>query len=205
MAIFYLVVLLGIPFLLRVVHALLNSVQALLHTGHAPFAALALGGDIRREHYAIQLMRTRRELQNSKLYISSGDVRPTASVLQTLRQDRVVIDHRAVDTLSNFTTLVDNFVKEGIRHVVIITTAEHAPRAHAIAFIVLGSKRISSEIVRVLPGSNDRVVRVESRLRIVRDVLRALLWVATGWSARHIALWLHPDRACVQENEHPKD
>ena len=56
--------------------------------------------------------------------------------------DRLHLDYRATDTVTNFTTLVSDFKQRRIQHLYLITSDFHMPRAKAIATIVLGSHGI---------------------------------------------------------------
>ena len=88
---------------------------------------------------------------------------------------RVHYDLRATDTLTNFTTLVDDFSELGIHHVYLVTSTAHMGRARAIATLVFGSRGIV-----VTPVALPEIGEVaESELKSVRDRLRALLWLTT--------------------------
>ncbi|HEY9706719.1 MAG TPA: YdcF family protein, partial [Oculatellaceae cyanobacterium] len=88
---------------------------------------------------------------------------------------RVHLDYRALDTVTNFTTLVADFNSRNIQHLYLITSDFHMPRAKAIATIVLGSQGIAFTPVSI--PSNEPA---ESKLRILRDTGRALLWMIVG-------------------------
>lgn len=53
--------------------------------------------------------------------------------------ERVCLDGRAVDTVSNFTSLVHDLAGMGCREVAVATSAAHMRRASAVATVVLGS------------------------------------------------------------------
>ena len=55
---------------------------------------------------------------------------------------RLRLDGRATDTVTNFTTLAEDFVENKIQHIYLITSDYHLRRARAIATIVLGSAGI---------------------------------------------------------------
>ena len=93
---------------------------------------------------------------------------------------RVHYDLRATDTLTNFTTLVDDLAALNIRHVYLVTSSAHMGRARAIATLVFGSRGIVVTPV-ALPAIEEAA---ESDLKIVRDRLRALLWLTTGQTGR---------------------
>ena len=70
--------------------------------------------------------------------------------------------------------MIKDFQQQKIRHIYLITDDFHLPRANAIAFIVLGSQGIAYTSLYVVSDRED-----ESRLKILRDVVRALFWVFT--------------------------
>jgi uncharacterized SAM-binding protein YcdF (DUF218 family) len=80
-----------------------------------------------------------------------------------------------VDTVTNFTSLVKEFKQRHIHHVYLITSDFHMPRSKAIANFVFGSRGIAFTPVPI-PEQKFR----ESRLRIIRDSGRAILWIVTG-------------------------
>ena len=48
-----------------------------------------------------------------------------------LEADRVRLDYRAQDTLGNFTSLVDELNRDGVHHLLLVTSEDHLPRAMA--------------------------------------------------------------------------
>ncbi|NEQ50375.1 MAG: YdcF family protein [Leptolyngbya sp. SIO3F4] len=141
----------------------------------SPTAALVLGGDIQREEFAAQFAT---ENPGLDVWISSGS-NPEYStwVFQQseVSLDRLHLDYRAVDTVTNFTTLVDDFDRLGIKSVYVITSDYHMRRATTIAAIVLGSRGIH---YKPLPVTSER--QPEPWLRSLRDGGRSILWVFTG-------------------------
>jgi uncharacterized SAM-binding protein YcdF (DUF218 family) len=140
-----------------------------------PEAILILGGDPRREEKAVQLAHY---YPNLDLWLSSGQ--EPAQVQQLLRAKgiaahRLHLDYQASDTVTNFTTLVPKLKARDIQHVYLITSHFHMARAKAIAMFVLGSQGIT---YTPIPVTSDR--SHESRVKTVRDILRALLWLYTG-------------------------
>lgn len=146
-----------------------------LHQAPEPQAILTLGGATEREVFTAQFAQRYPSLD---VWISTGS--PASNIrgyFQTagVADDRLHLDYRAVDTVTNFTTLVSDFQQRGIQHIFLITSDFHMPRASVIATVVLGSRGIAFTPVRVYSG-NPR----ESTLRILRDSGRALLWLVTG-------------------------
>jgi uncharacterized SAM-binding protein YcdF (DUF218 family) len=140
-----------------------------------PQAILTLGGGRDREVFTAQFAQIHPSLP---IWVSAGS--PTEIIRQTFRdagidETRLHIDRRAVDTVTNFTTLVRDFNRKDIKHLYLITSDDHMPRAKAIATVVLGSQGITFTPVTVSSKGT-----AESKLRILRDTSRALMWVITG-------------------------
>lgn len=140
-----------------------------------PQAILTLGGGVEREIFTAQFAKANPSLE---IWVSSG--LPREKALAIFRSDgisdaRVHLDYRALDTVTNFTTLVADFNSRNIQHLYLITSDFHMPRAKAIASIVLGSQGIAFTPVSI--PSNEPA---ESKLRILRDTGRALLWMIVG-------------------------
>lgn len=114
-----------------------------------PEAILTLGGGQDREEFTSKFAQTHPSLE---IWVSSGS--PTEQAIAIFRQagisnNRVNIDRRATDTVTNFTSLVKDFQKQNIHHVYVylITSDFHMNRAKAIAFFVLGSHDITFEFL----------------------------------------------------------
>lgn len=139
----------------------------------APEIILVLGGSADREEYAVKLAQKNPSL---KIWVSSGS--PYADrIFQAsgISPNRVYLDRRATDTVTNFTTVVSDFKQRGIQHVYVVTSDYHMPRAEAIGSVVFGSHGITFTPVKV-----SGVERQESKLRVLRDFSRSLIWLATG-------------------------
>lgn len=140
-----------------------------------PQAILVLGGSIQREKFAAQFAR---QHPNLPIWISGGTPKDYAQRLFTnagINRSRLHLDYRAVDTVTNFTTLVDEFKARGISEIYLITSDDHMRRAQIIGTIVLGSRGIAFQ-----PVSVPSMRSPESLDKALRDGARALLWVATG-------------------------
>ena len=136
---------------------------------------LILGGGRDREIYAAHFAKDHPELP---VWLSTGSSYERAKQnFQNADLDlqRVYLDYRAVDTVTNFTTLVDDFESQNIKHVYLLTSDFHLPRATAIASIVLGSRGITFTTIGV-----PAVKKNEPRIKILRDSLRGLVWILTG-------------------------
>lgn len=139
----------------------------------SPEMILILGGSSDREEYTTQLAQSYPSL---KIWVSSGS--PNAvRIFQNagIPQSRLYFDARATDTVTNFTTVVPDLKRRGIQHVYIVTSDYHMPRAEAIATVVFGSQGITFTPIKV---SGER--RQESKLRVLRDVGRSVVWLITG-------------------------
>lgn len=152
-------------------------------------ALIALGGDVEREIYAVYLAQLH-EYRSAVLYLTSGSLDEEYPGIKELG-NRCIIDRTAVDTLTNFTTLLPSLIASRVTHVVCVTSKCHARRANAIARMLLGSRGIQVKM-QVTPWASDGPS--ESLWRIARDILRSLTWLCTGWSGESIALWFYPER-----------
>jgi uncharacterized SAM-binding protein YcdF (DUF218 family) len=139
-----------------------------------PNVILILGGSSDRETFAAQIAHHQ---PNLDIWVSSGS-RYAASIFREagIPSSQLHFDCRATDTVTNFTTVVGDFKRRGIQHVYVLTSEFHMARAIAIATIVFGSQGIAFTPISV-PNSQPRS---ESRLRILRDVGRSLVWIASG-------------------------
>ncbi|HYW20069.1 MAG TPA: YdcF family protein [Nodularia sp. (in: cyanobacteria)] len=145
-----------------------------------PQAVLVLGGStprLEREKFTANFVR---EHPNLPIWISGGS--PPTSTEKVFAKagvdpKRLYLDYEAVDTVTNFTTLVDELQAEGIKSVYLITSEFHMRRARVVGEIVLGSRGIQLQPVPV-PSNNMR----EPVDKSIRDGARALIWVATGYT-----------------------
>jgi uncharacterized SAM-binding protein YcdF (DUF218 family) len=147
------------------------------HQTPVPQAIFVLGGDFQRMEFAAQFWQSHKDLD---IWVSDFD--------SNLNYDRLIfqkfgvpdqrlrLDGSAKDTVTNFTTLSEDFVQNKIQHIYLITSDYHISRARAIAAIVLGSQGIVVTPLAV-PSSEDRS---ESLIRVVRDCGRSLLWIVFG-------------------------
>ena len=152
---------------------------------------LVLGGDRDRELAAATLAR-----QDGLPVVVSGGSNPEYAhwVFQEregLPSRQVQLDYRARDTLSNFTSLVDDLRRARIRHALLVTSSDHMERALLVGRIVAGSRGIHLTPVAVPCGN--LCVR-ERRSKIWGDGLRAALWVISGrdlrrWGAERWSAW----------------
>lgn len=140
-----------------------------------PQAILVLGGSTQREQFAARLALQHPDLP---IWISGGTPRAYAKNLFTkagVDSSRLHLDYRAVDTVTNFTTLADKFQALGFKKIYLITSDYHMRRAQIIGQIVLGSRGIDFTPIPVATGRSP-----ESLSKAIRDGARAVLWVVTG-------------------------
>jgi uncharacterized SAM-binding protein YcdF (DUF218 family) len=140
-----------------------------------PQAIVVLGGHADRERFAAQLAA---QHQNLPIWVSSGSPRGYAIKIFAkagVTSDRLHLDYRAKDTVTNFTTLVQNLKAQGIDTVYLVTSENHMRRALIIGEIVFGSQGIV-----IKPVSVPCHTPPESLEKSLRDGARAILWLVTG-------------------------
>tara|TARA_B100001094_G_scaffold140414_1_gene136094 strand:+ start:156 stop:731 length:576 start_codon:yes stop_codon:yes gene_type:complete len=150
----------------------------------APQLVLVLGGDVDRERVGARLAR---ELE-LPLLVSGGSNPEYATWLiqeEGLESERVELDYRAQDTLGNFTSLVDQLRDRQVKHLLLVTSADHLARSMAVGQVVAGSRGI--HITGVPVACEPRCVS-ESTVKKWRDWIRAVAWVATGQDLRDVAV-----------------
>jgi uncharacterized SAM-binding protein YcdF (DUF218 family) len=157
-----------------------------------PQMILVLGGDVDREKAAARLAR-----RDGLPVVVSGGTNPEYAhwlfeEREGLPPDQVHLDYRAFDTVSNFTSLVDDLRRARIRHALLVTSSDHMERALLVGQIVAGSRGIHLTPVAVPCG---QLCVKERRRRLWEDGLRAVLWVISGrdlrdWAEGHLVPWL---------------
>ncbi|NJN48877.1 MAG: YdcF family protein [Alkalinema sp. RL_2_19] len=143
----------------------------------SPQAVLVLGGEAERERYAAKFALTH---PNLPIWISSGAPREYSEwVFAEAGVDlsRLKLDYRAVDTLTNFTTLVDDLKTKGVTKVYLVTSDYHMRRSRVIGEIVLGSRGIDFQTVAI-PSEQPE----EDFSKTLRDGGRAVFWLVTGYT-----------------------
>ncbi|WP_088889463.1 YdcF family protein [Leptolyngbya ohadii] len=146
-----------------------------------PQAILTLGGRPAREAYTADFARHHPEL---KIWVSSGLSPANSHRLfhkAGIATDRIYLDYRASDTVTNFTTLVKDLDRQNIHHIYLITSDYHMTRAQAIATVVLGSHGIAFTPI-VIPSDRPP----EDQLRTIRDIIRSLIWLTTGYTGANL-------------------
>ncbi|TAE56450.1 MAG: YdcF family protein [Nostocales cyanobacterium] len=145
-----------------------------------PQAVLVLGGstkNLEREKFTADFAKKH---PNIPVWITGGSPpNSTKEVFVKAGVDpkRINLDYEAVDTVTNFTTIVDEFHSRGIKSVYLITSDFHMRRACVIGEIVLGSRGIDFKAVSVPSG-----IAPEPVEKSIRDGARAIIWLATGYT-----------------------
>ena len=141
-----------------------------------PQAIFVLGGDYKRTKFAGEFWQSR---SNLDIWVSDFPqyLDKHSQILQQfgVPYQNLHLDGQATDTVTNFTTLVEDFVSHKLQHIYLITSDYHMRRSRAIATIVLGSHGIVVTPVKVLTIGN----RSESVLRVLRDCGRSVIWIFT--------------------------
>ncbi|MEH1872224.1 YdcF family protein [Nostoc sp.] len=149
-----------------------------------PQAVVVLGGSTRRlerEKFTAEFVR---QHPNIPIWITGGSpARFTQRVFTKAGVDpkRLHLDYEAVDTVTNFTTLVDDLQARGIKSVYLITSDFHMRRACVIGEIILGSRGID---LKPVPVPSEKPP--ESIEKSIRDGARAILWIATGYTGVNV-------------------
>ncbi len=147
-----------------------------------PQALLVLGGAVEREEFAAEFARKNPELE---IWVSGGSNQEYAQWIFTkagIADSRVHLDYRAVDTVTNFTTLVDEFKARGINSVYLVTSDDHMRRAQVIGEIVFGSRGITYKPLPVPSGREPEPIE-----KALRDGVRAIVWLTTGYTGADLA------------------
>ena len=166
-----------------------------------PLSAIVVpGGGIQRELAAAQLSRG---LSNLPIVVSSGSLLPCLYhifvVENELPWSRIVVDFRATDTFSNFTSLVPLLTSHHYRNVLVVTSERQLTRTRALAGIIFGTAGIAFEVLTIPGGSSN-----ETAGKTLLDAIRALGWVALGDSvAGHFYQPEALARAQLAEREAP--
>ena len=147
------------------------------HQVPTPQAIFVLGGASDRMEFAGRFWQSHKSLN---IWVSDypTDNEFNRRIFQQLGvpNGQLQLDGRATDTVTNFSSLVEDFVNQKLRHIYLITSDYHMQRSRVIATIVLGSWGIVVTPV-VVPS---RGVESESWVRVLRDGVRSLLWVVSG-------------------------
>lgn len=150
-----------------------------------PEAILVLGGHENRERFAAKLAARHPDLP---IWVSSGSPEHYAERIFSragIAPQRLHLDYRAKDTVTNFTTLVSELKARGIDSVYLVTSDNHMRRACLIGELVFGTHGIAIKPIAV-PAQEPP----ESLEKCIRDGARAFLWLFTGSTGEKWRSWL---------------
>mmetsp|Transcript_4771 Transcript_4771/g.6033 ORF Transcript_4771/g.6033 Transcript_4771/m.6033 type:complete len:189 (+) Transcript_4771:285-851(+) len=160
-----------------------------------------LGGSKRREVAALKTCL--KKFPGVPIWISGPEL--TQDCLEICEQEGVDpellrVDYRAIDTLSNFTTMCQDMYTGGFKKVAIITSRYHMKRARSIAAIIMPEFKLRYVPVGIVYQANEEK---ETILKVWRDQIRAYLWVYLRFDiTNRILEWYHADRLnLVKERE----
>jgi uncharacterized SAM-binding protein YcdF (DUF218 family) len=110
---------------------------------------------------------------------SGGDEAPLRASALTFGIPATALhfDYGAVDTVTNFTSLIDTFSKRHYTHVVVVTDDVHMVRARTVARIIFQTNGI-----KVSTHSLRTSGEAEPLWKVVRDYLRCVVWYYVGYA-----------------------
>lgn len=148
------------------------------HAQQPPDALLVLGGSIRREMWAAERLQAH---PGTPLLISSGAPAPCVALLfeHYEQPETIWLETCAHSTFENFVYTTPILRNWRVRHVQLITSASHLPRALWLARIHLGIHGIWVSL-DVAPETG-QPGNVESGRKTVLDVARSLGWALVSW------------------------
>lgn len=144
-----------------------------------PQAILVLGGHKNRFKFAAQFSHSHPDL-NLLVSAAYSKFEQNRTIFQQagVSSQKVDYDFCPTDTVTNFTCSIDYLKQRNIQHIYLITSDYHMARSRAIATLILGSRGITITPVSVPSKGYPK----ESKIRIIRDCIRSLIWIVTGRS-----------------------
>lgn len=152
-----------------------HNLSSLWQQTPSPQAILVLGGSPAREKFAAVFASQHPKLP---IFVSSGSpAEYTHYVFDQagISRQRLHLDYKAVDTVTNFTTMLPELEAHQVKDVYLITSDFHMPRACLIGQIIFGSRGI-----RVHPVSIPSTQPAEPTTKYLRDGFRSVWWAVTG-------------------------
>jgi uncharacterized SAM-binding protein YcdF (DUF218 family) len=145
-----------------------------------PDAIFVLGGETEREKFAARLATKHPELP---VWVSGGA--PVSYAKKVFAKEnvdlrRLHVDRNAVDTVTNFTTMVETLKQAGVKSVYLVTSDDHMSRSRLIGEIIFGSHGIAVKPVSFVSNRPD-----ESWQKVLRDGGRSIFWILTGKTGAH--------------------
>jgi uncharacterized SAM-binding protein YcdF (DUF218 family) len=162
------------PFLIPVAWVGYREIE---NTWLQPEVIFVLGGEEEREIFGAKFAQKHPKLP---VWISSGAPQGYAKRIfkkAGISTDNLHLDYQAIDTVTNFTTMVDRFESKGITSVYLVTSDDHIQRARIIGEVVFGSRGIKVKPVTFASGRPSEPIQ-----KTIRDGIRSLVWVTTGYS-----------------------
>jgi uncharacterized SAM-binding protein YcdF (DUF218 family) len=140
-----------------------------------PDAIFVLGGGIKREPVAAKLAKKHPHIP---IWVSGGTPQDYAKGVfgrESIDLHRLKLDYRATDTITNFTSMVDQLRANHIKSVYLVTSDYHMNRSRLVGEIVFGSRGIAVKPVSVKSDRPD-----EPWSKVIVDGIRAVAWLCTG-------------------------
>jgi uncharacterized SAM-binding protein YcdF (DUF218 family) len=181
----------GLKLLTLISPVLLWFTYKQIRSWETPQAVLMLGGStsaLEREKFTAKFVSEHPNLKDLEIWISSGGSGKYDNYVKKIfikagiNSERIHFDEQAVDTVTNFTTLVDELKSKGVTSIYLVTSDYHLRRAEVIAEVVLGSRGIVFKSVAV-PSTESP----EPLEKTIRDGARAILWVITGSTGKNFS------------------
>jgi uncharacterized SAM-binding protein YcdF (DUF218 family) len=140
-----------------------------------PEAIFVLGGHESRERWAAQLGAKYPKLP---IWVSSGSPEGYAKRIfekAGVNSQRLHLDYNARDTVTNFTSSVQELKAHHIQSVYLVTSDNHMNRARLVGEIIFGSQGILIKPISVPSDGTPEPIE-----KVLRDGARAILWLTTG-------------------------
>jgi uncharacterized SAM-binding protein YcdF (DUF218 family) len=152
-----------------------------------PEAIFVLGGHESREHFAAELAQKHPDLP---IWVSSGS--PERYIRKIFAKagvnlERLHLEYKAKDTVTNFTTAVEELKAHNINSVYLVTSENHMGRSRLVGEIIFGSQGILIKPVAVPSEATPEPLE-----KYLRDGVRAVLWLATGSTGENTKLLSNP-------------
>ncbi len=145
-----------------------------------PDAIFVLGGETEREKFAARLAGKHPKLP---VWVSGGAPVGYAKKVfakENVDLQRLHVDRNAVDTVTNFTTMVETLKQAKVKSVYLVTSDDHMSRSRLIGEIIFGSRGIAVKPVSFVSNRPD-----ESWQKVIRDGGRSIFWIFTGKTGAH--------------------
>ncbi len=145
-----------------------------------PDAIFVLGGETDREKFAARLA-----VKHPNLHVWVSGGAPVGYAKKVFAKEnvdlrRLHVDRNAVDTVTNFTTMVETLKQAGVKSVYLVTSDDHMSRSRLIGEIIFGSHGITVKPVSFVSNRPD-----ESWQKVLRDGGRSIVWIFTGKTGAH--------------------